>query len=154
MTLTKDIVVASGWNLQHIIFSLCLGLRSTGMVVGANMGGFAQRSLHVSICLGKNFTIFQKQEVFKVFLQKCVLSLKGCEIYGMRDREIRISPLVRAWKVLWNAHRFQLNRWKPSLLKFSTKWHKNEQKLIFYYNFERLWNLNKYRYIEADSATD
>ena len=43
MTLTKEFDVGGGRNFQSIIFLACLGLRSTGMVVGANMGGFAQR---------------------------------------------------------------------------------------------------------------
>ena len=77
-------------------------------------------------------------------------SLKTCEIYIKTDKEIRISPLVRAWKGLWYAYEFYYNRWKQIVITFRINWQKNDQKSIFYNIFERPWNLNKYRYRDID----
>ena len=80
-------------------------------------------------------------------------SLKTCEIYVKTDKEIQISPLVRARKVLWYAYEFYYNRWKQIVITFRINWQKNDQKSIFYNIFERLWNLNKYRYRDIDFTT-
>ena len=80
-------------------------------------------------------------------------SLKTCEIYVKTDKEIRISPLVRAWKVLWYACEFYYNRWKQIVITFRINWQKNDQQSIFYNIIERLWNLNKHRYRDIDFNT-
>ena len=58
-------------------------------------------------------------------------SLKTYEIYVKTDKEIQISPLVRARKVLWYAYEFYYNQWKQILIVFRINWQKKTKNQYF-----------------------